>query len=640
MRLDAEFIRLPLALDIERLKYEAQQFGEADWDHHPLRFDGNAALALVSQGGQRTNATDGIMAPSIFLARCPYIKQLMAELKTVVGRSRLMRLAPSKTVPPHADTDYAWRHRVRIHIPIITDPKVTFSAIDKVDINMQAGEVWIFDNWNEHAVFNDSEIRRIHLVIDTMGTPEFWELTKAGWNPRTQQSLDNKSQSFDTWQQSIKELDFKHSDLEPIVAYEQNNIERVRPVAEVRDMLDELLFEVDGLEHKAPENYLKLCETCDALVRDWRMLLSHHGATLEAISHFHRRINTTKRQLKPLLLNVSLKTNKVDAMKVFSLWLDAMIDQNVSSSDAASAQISLSSGHSVATKLGSASLQFDRPIFIIGAPRSGMGMIFEALCQNHALWSLGDDMRNEIEFIDAFNPAKNGFKSNRLSGHDVTEEIAQSIKTKISQRIRNSRSLSLAEIDESHQPSSIRFLDKTVKNALRIPFLQAIFPDAFFVLMSRKPQSTVASLIEAWESGSFVSYQNLPNWPGLAWSSVLVDDWQTLIGSNVAEVAATQWLKVSLQIALDLQSVDASRVVHLRYEELLEAPALQIRRLCQRLDLPFGPRMQAFANDGLPFSKSVLSVPNDNKWRARSEQLDRVENILQKFEQPTFDKYS
>lgn len=60
------------------------------------------------------------------LERCPYIKQVLASFQTVFGRSRLMRLAPFSEVPQHAGINYHWKTRVRIHVPVITDPDVQF----------------------------------------------------------------------------------------------------------------------------------------------------------------------------------------------------------------------------------------------------------------------------------------------------------------------------------------------------------------------------------------------------------------------------------------------------------------------------------------------------------------------------------
>ena len=150
MKLSSEFIQLPLSFDVERLLDEVQRFGEHDWDPHPLGYPGNSALPLVSAGGSKNNDYCGAMQATQALQDSPYIAQVLSAFNTVVGRSRLMRLDPGCTVPPHSDTNYVWRKRIRIHIPIVTDPAVVFSSCDNIDINMQAGEAWVFDNWRMH----------------------------------------------------------------------------------------------------------------------------------------------------------------------------------------------------------------------------------------------------------------------------------------------------------------------------------------------------------------------------------------------------------------------------------------------------------------------------------------------------------
>ena len=161
MKLSSEFVQLPLCFDVERLLSEVQRFGEHDWDPHPLGYAGNSALALVSAGGGKNNDYCGAMLATQALQNSPYISQVLATFNTVVGRSRLMRLDPGCTVPPHSDTHYVWRKRIRIHIPIVTDPAVVFSSCDNIDIHMRAGEAWVFDNWRMHSVANNSSNSRI-----------------------------------------------------------------------------------------------------------------------------------------------------------------------------------------------------------------------------------------------------------------------------------------------------------------------------------------------------------------------------------------------------------------------------------------------------------------------------------------------
>jgi hypothetical protein len=129
------------------------------------------------------------------LNSAPYLQQVLASFGQVIGRSRLMRLAPGTEVPPHTDTNFHWFKRVRIHIPIITDDKVLFQCGDK-SLNMKPGEAWIFDSWKYHEVHNNGNTLRVHLVIDTCGDADFWEMVAARGVPFDQYSASENATEF------------------------------------------------------------------------------------------------------------------------------------------------------------------------------------------------------------------------------------------------------------------------------------------------------------------------------------------------------------------------------------------------------------------------------------------------------------
>ncbi len=100
---------------------------EDAWRRHPQGFAGNSLLPLVAVGGDPANeAFAGAVAPTPHLQSCPYLKQVMATLGATVGRTRLMRLSGHAEVTRHADQGYYWAERVRVHVPIVTQPTVRF----------------------------------------------------------------------------------------------------------------------------------------------------------------------------------------------------------------------------------------------------------------------------------------------------------------------------------------------------------------------------------------------------------------------------------------------------------------------------------------------------------------------------------
>ena len=177
MELSRPFIRLPFAFDAGRLAAEATALPQAAWMPHPSGMKGNSAVALISRDGGDNDAFDGRMAVTPHLAQCAYTQQVMASFGEVLGRSRLMRLAPGCEVAAHVDFNYHWHTRVRIHVPVFTDPAVIFHCGGSA-VHMAAGECWIFNSWRRHRVVNSAAITRIHLVIDAAGSSRFWRLVR------------------------------------------------------------------------------------------------------------------------------------------------------------------------------------------------------------------------------------------------------------------------------------------------------------------------------------------------------------------------------------------------------------------------------------------------------------------------------
>ena len=98
MKLPHPFYRFPLLFDAQRLQEELQQVAPTEWISHPQRYQGNDALILISVLGQDNHKTNGAMRPTKRLQKLPYLQQVIEYFNTVIGRTRLMRLAPRTKV--------------------------------------------------------------------------------------------------------------------------------------------------------------------------------------------------------------------------------------------------------------------------------------------------------------------------------------------------------------------------------------------------------------------------------------------------------------------------------------------------------------------------------------------------------------
>jgi hypothetical protein len=174
-----------------------------------------------------------------------------------------------------------------------------------------------------------------------------------------------------------------------------------------------------------------------------------------------------------------------------------------------------------------------------------------------------------------------------------------------------------------------RFLDKTPKNVLRIPYLTKLFPDATFVLLKRDGRDTVSSLIEGWKVRQSPSYRlpeplDLSDYRGRMWSFVLPPGWREWASSSIAEVAAFQYA-ASYEIALDdKECLPPDSVVEVRFEELLQSPRREVPWLLERLELSPSTEVMDIALNLNAYPVMSNSPPRREKWRDRADEIARV----------------
>src|SRR6185295_1223407 len=174
--------------------------------------------------------------------------------------------------------------------------------------------------------------------------------------------------------------------------------------------------------------------------------------------------------------------------------------------------------------------RFDRPLLIVSPPRSGSTLLFETMEQAPGLFSIGTESHIAIESIPDFHPGNRMWHSNRLTAAEAATPAAR--------RLADGFYSELHDRDGLRPDGPVRMLEKTPKNALRIPFFAALWPDSAFIYLYRDVRQTLASMMEAWASGRFVTYPHLPGWTGYHWSLLLVPGWQALAGKPLPVVVA------------------------------------------------------------------------------------------------------
>jgi hypothetical protein len=256
-------------------------------------------------------------------------------------------------------------------------------------------------------------------------------------------------------------------------------------------------------------------------------------------------------------------------------------------------------------------------LFIIAAPRSGSTLLFETLAVSEHLYTLGGEAHELIEALPDLQPGAPHVDSNRLDTEHATPTIAAHI---IQQMLAEARDA------QGHPPSGdapIRFLEKTPKNALRIPFLNRVFPDARFIVLWRDPRENLGSIIDAWRSGRWKTYNGLPGFDG-PWSLLLPPGWRGMNGRPLEEIAAFQWDSTYRIVLDDLAALAREQWTSVSYGELLADTPATIRRLCGFAGIEFDRPLAQHVTRPLPLSRYTLAPPARDKWRQHEAQIARV----------------
>jgi len=169
-------VRLPLAFDLDAMRADLAALPMADWIAHfvPQHYAGDwSVVPLRAPAGEThpirmihsdPSASEWVDTP--WLARMPGLRSAMDVFRCPLTAVRLMRLAAGSRIHEHRDHDLMAECGVaRVHVPIATNPRVGF-LLNGEPVAMAEGEAWYLRLADPHAVHNDGDSDRVHLVLD------------------------------------------------------------------------------------------------------------------------------------------------------------------------------------------------------------------------------------------------------------------------------------------------------------------------------------------------------------------------------------------------------------------------------------------------------------------------------------------
>ena len=255
----------------------------------------------------------------------------------------------------------------------------------------------------------------------------------------------------------------------------------------------------------------------------------------------------------------------------------------------------------------------ERPILILGSPRSGTTMLGNLIAKHpdvayweepRTIWSQGKNAWNE---------------NDRLVADDLTPALARRIDE------RFHRFLVASERS--------RFAEKTPSNTLRLPFIRGLYPDARIIHVVRDGRAVVASMMEMLNTPPGrdrmiarlreTPLRDLPALVPLYLRDVWRRDrkpywgprppsWRDWLDLPVPAMLARQWQHLVTTARSDLRrEFSADQWMELRYEDFIADPTAGMEKMLTVTDL--GPAAD--------FSSSFTSD-------IRVDRIDHWKNVL------------
>lgn len=164
-----------LEVDVSELQQEVAKLTDKewlDWDLRQNKYKVHSAtqsypfyFSLYGEPAQTYNLDTKLWK---------LIKPIISRLEEWYNRRAevivLVKLLPFEGITPHNDGGWFTKTH-RLHIPIITDPRILFRLNGK-EYHMECGYAYEMNNIALHGVSNPTNIGRVHLMVDIIPSPE------------------------------------------------------------------------------------------------------------------------------------------------------------------------------------------------------------------------------------------------------------------------------------------------------------------------------------------------------------------------------------------------------------------------------------------------------------------------------------
>ncbi|WP_426416967.1 sulfotransferase family protein [Aestuariirhabdus sp. LZHN29] len=263
----------------------------------------------------------------------------------------------------------------------------------------------------------------------------------------------------------------------------------------------------------------------------------------------------------------------------------------------------------------------DRPVFVIGCSRAGTTLVYKTLSLSNGLGTLNretHDLWAQLHSLDSRN-----WESHCLFKHDAVKKDERFISNYFYSRT-----------------GKLRFVDKNNQNGLCVDYLNALFPQALFVYVTRNPGDNIHSLIEGWRrADEYATWSdNLPATVDIdggmfsRWCFFLFPGWREYVDSPIEAVCAEQFRSINKSILSSSRKITQDRFFRIEYERILEDPVDSFRGLYDFCGVPFTEELKTHSQTVLQHPYNAFSAIKRNKW-LDSDNVKRIKSVLPRVEE-------
>ena len=259
----------------------------------------------------------------------------------------------------------------------------------------------------------------------------------------------------------------------------------------------------------------------------------------------------------------------------------------------------------------------EKPIFIVGAPRSGTGIFYRTMAKHPDLaWISNITKKFPSSFfltriIMLFRDDHRPTEANNVwqkFTNERDESLGRDDVSPAARRyLRRVVCLNLRLFDKP------RFLNKCPGNSVRVGFLKEIFPDARFIHLIRDGRAASYSILRSRlkHAGSY-------------WS-VKPSGWQDLLQRPLVEACALQWKWVVEHVIQSARDLPADQYMEVKYEDFVARPSDILKTVGAKYNLVWQDHQ---------LQTIVDNIDNRNfKWQENmsDEDKDRLKFLLGDF---------